>query len=591
MTIFTPSVTFSEKVKCRNERTALIYADPHNPLRHLQRGIIHFDLGFPDLAAADAYRALTLFDAVVDPESSEYEARENVDLVRDLSKLNLNASTKTTGSGDQDFLTENSVGMEDNSSESGSLFQPVTKETYEKQIRDVYILLVTSLVQCRCMRDAYEFCSQALALPECASPETGDYKVFEKQLDIIKGSMKPSQNTKMHDRAEVNETTVDPSRLDAQGYARRVLYPWNTFEPDRESPETLNLLNQRLKKIAPKCEVRTVALPALHDSSKPNQDEVSIQLGVVATEDIEPGEVILRETSLLTATNRLHDDLCDACNSRLPDLSEDVRPVACDECFDTVFCSEQCHDMAQSIYHPAMCGRDGLETIGRDIPDPRDKADYLYLLLVGRAIAMAATQNIHPLELPEIKYIWGDFHDLDELVTFADEQTGDLLPLPKSATLPFSFHLNILQPMRILEKMGIDPFVNVQFYDTWVLNTMYAKFRGTASGRLSTWDGGPEVCAVHPLWCLANHSCDPNVKWEWGGEITFTARTDDEKAVWGDSKVMKQNTSGIKKGDEILNHYCDIGLNVKERREWAEGALGGICRCHRCVWEAEQANP
>jgi hypothetical protein len=27
------------------------------------------------------------------------------------------------------------------------------------------------------------------------------------------------------------------------------------------------------------------------------------------------------------------------------------------------------------------------------------------------------------------------------------------------------------------------------------VNSLYAKFQG----RLSTWDGGPEVCAVHPL--------------------------------------------------------------------------------------------
>lgn len=31
---------------------------------------------------------------------------------------------------------------------------------------------------------------------------------------------------------------------------------------------------------------------------------------------------------------------------------------------------------------------------------------------------------------------------------------------------------------------------------------------------------------------------------------------------------------GIKKGEEILNHYCDIDLKVKDRREWAQGSLG-----------------
>lgn len=330
-----------------------------------------------------------------------------------------------------------------------------------------------------------------------------------------------------------------------------------------------------------------MALPALHGVSSAGEEEVSVQLGLFAKEDIAADEIILRENSLLTATNRLHDDLCDACNAPLPDLSAADPPVGCEGgCADTVFCSQACHDLAQRVYHGAICGlEDGLESIGKDIPDPKDKADYLYLLLLGRALAMSATQDVDALELPEVKYIWGDFHDYD--INSASNTGKD-----DSVSLPFSFQLNILQPMRFLEEMEIDPYASLSRYDTWVLNTLYAKFRGTASGRLSTWDGGPELCAVHPLWCLANHSCDPNVRWEWGGEITFRARHDEETAVWvrtdQDGKIAAKPSAkgGIAKDQEILNHYCDIGLPVKERREWASGALGGICRCDRCVWES-----
>jgi nuclear receptor interaction protein len=31
---------------------------------------------------------------------------------------------------------------------------------------------------------------------------------------------------------------------------------------------------------------------------------------------------------------------------------------------------------------------------------------------------------------------------------------------------------------------------------------------------------------------------------------------------------------GIRKGEEILNHYCDVKLGVKERWEWAKGRGG-----------------
>jgi hypothetical protein len=43
---------------------------------------------------------------------------------------------------------------------------------------------------------------------------------------------------------------------------------------------------------------------------------------------------------------------------------------------------------------------------------------------------------------------------------------------------------------------------------------------------------------------------------------------------------------GIKKGEEILNHYCDVDLPVQQRREWARGSLGGWCMCKRCRDEA-----
>lgn len=72
-------------------------------------------------------------------------------------------------------------------------------------------------------------------------------------------------------------------------------------------------------------------------------------------------------------------------------------------------------------------------------------------------------------------------------------------------------------------------------------------------------------------------------------------RKKDEKAVWRreidgvkEERATETSKEGvmIRKGEEILNHYCDIGIEVRERREWARGALGGLCQCARCQWEA-----
>ncbi|KAF9884438.1 hypothetical protein FE257_001769 [Aspergillus nanangensis] len=568
----------SDIIQRRAAITTQLYADPYNPHRHLERGLIHEQLGYADLASADAYRALSLLESVVDPDGCEFHARRRVS--------------------ETDNTQETNDSDEDDDDDDDNAYTPTTQEEYDAIIGAVYVLLVRSLVTCGCYRDALEFCMRGKALlEETTSRDTDEVKTLNAQMQLIKEAY-ISRQRKLN-KTVPDDVHIDASALNAQGLARRVLYPWNEHEPDRKSPETLHLLNERLKDVAPNCEVRAVALPALHAPDGDNNtdtntpDEVSIQLGLFAKEDIAPGDILLRETSLLTATNRLHDDLCDACNAPLPDLASDHPPIACADCDDIIFCGQKCYDRAQTIYHGAVCGlMDNLESIGKDIPDPKDKADYLYLLLLGRAIAMAATQDVHPLDLPEIKYIWGDFHEFDATTFPAHDSQAEA----SGAALPFSFHLNILQPMRLLEEMELDPYAALPRYDTWVLNTLYAKFRGTASGRLSTWDGGPELCAVHPLWCLANHSCDPNVRWEWGGEITFRARGEEERAVWtkrsaggeGEEPVTRRVGRGIRKDEEILNHYCDIGLDVKERREWARGALGGWCLCERCVWEADE---
>lgn len=552
----------SELLQARAQTTTQLYADPHNPHLYLDRARLYEKLSFPDLAAADAYRALSLLESVVDPDGCEFHANKVAE-----------SSVSQKHNGDE---------SEDEDDDDGTV--PVTQEEYDALIGEVYAVLVRSLVRCGCYRDAYEFGVRGLGLLRDLADSSSATTVLHEQMDQIKTIYKFRTDT----QGEIDLDAIDSAALPAQGRARRVLYPWNEHEPDRRAPEELRFLNERLADIAPKCEVRAVALPALHDAAT-GEEEVSVQLGLFAKEDIAADEIILRESSLLTATNRLHDDLCDACNAPLPELSAAEPPVGCEGgCADTVFCSQACHDKAQTIYHGAICGlEDGLESIGKDIPDPKDKADYLYLLLLGRALAMSATQDVDALDLPEVKYIWGDFHDFDIQTASAGDD---------AATLPFSFQLNILQPTRFLEEMEIDPYASLSRYDTWVLNTLYAKFRGTASGRLSTWDGGPELCAVHPLWCLANHSCDPNVCWEWGGEITFRARGNEETAVWSRTKsdgtieMKPLKAGGIAKDQEILNHYCDIGLPVKERREWASGALGGMCRCDRCAWEAGETN-
>lgn len=196
------------------------------------------------------------------------------------------------------------------------------------------------------------------------------------------------------------------------------------------------------------------------------------QLGVFAKADIAPGEEILTEKSLLTGISRLHDFYCDACSIALSNASDDQQPttVSCEECEEVFFCSEECHDLAQDNYHPSLCG-----VVTEQKVRASEAADVLYTRLLVRTMGLAETQDVHPLDLKEVRYIWGDYN-APNLAENSKLDSDPFAAVPQ--TLPFSFEANILRPLHILEKMDINIYEQGHRYDTWIFNTLYAKFRG-----------------------------------------------------------------------------------------------------------------
>ena len=549
----------------REQLTASLHDYPLDPRKHLARAQCYLVLKYADLAAGDAYRALELVENGLDEDYSDY--------LPEIWDEERQESIQYTG------------------------------ETYESDLVDqkfeCLLLIAESCSQLGCLQDGLQYLLRAETLASTVSRKNQCKNLRENILQKTGASKTNGSQTG-------DDITTTRKALSNNGAAPREIYPWNDFEPDRSQAEVLLVLNQQLSRVAPFLEARTTALPVLHatrdensweDEKNGNTDEMSIQLGLFAKQNLKPGKRILHEPSLLTACRTLHSSLCDCCQSPLPDLSSAKRPIPCPHCMDTVFCSYQCAHLAERKYHGAVCENElGLEEIGREINSDSPSED-LYLLLLCRVIAMSVTQNAHPLELEEVKFLWGDFST------------------PSTKTeLPFSMKYNVELPHRILDVLGISPFSPkaLNQYDTWIIETLYAKFRGVASAKQSTWDGKPEVAAVHPLWCLANHSCDPNIKWEWpapaqhsavlgegteadedsiGSGIVMAVRNGEERPLWGQNLGTENNTQrsgGINAGEEILNHYCDIRLSVRERREWASGALGGACMCPRCQWEELQ---
>lgn len=539
------NMTHEDLIQRRQGLTDALSHGPLNPEVLLGRAEVYRKLGYPDLAAADAYYALTLVETAIDPDFS--------DLCPEYKDQEQNRPW------------------------------PHSEETISKALVWALEVLVESLTKLGCLKQALTYLLQ-LEKYSSSGTEQSQRRVHERFTeDILKRyrELKP-QAAKIETLDDLEECRT---QLPTAGLAPREVYPWDTFEPDRTSAESLGLINGVLAASGPDLEVRATVLPILGKHDQDNNSETCIQLGLFASKDLSPSQSILHERSIITAIRPIDASLCDLCASPLPELSAPEPPVACPECTTTIFCSASCLDFALERYHkPPFCdNEDGLDEIGRDANAPFP-ADDLYFLLVARTIAMAEAQDVHPLDLFETKFLCGEFTSHDA---------------PPS--LPFSFTHNVILPFRffttlMLSDLSVTPYSTkwTERYDHWIIQTLYAKFRGVASARQSTWDAKPEVAAVHPLWCLANHSCAPNVSWTWGEgpEIVYEVR---EKPVWQREHGRRSSRgggskdevyTGIKKNEEIMNHYVDVELGIRERREYGMGPLGGACRCERCVVES-----
>lgn len=537
----------------RQQLTNALANSPYDLILYLDRAVVYSHLGYPDLAAGDAYRALLLADEVRDVSFEYHEqARE---------ALRGYSTTPCPDVLNHGALVEGIPAMIN--PEDVETSDPRNVLAHLASVRCFQILSL-SLLLCGCLKSALQFCERGLnTVP--ANKELLEIRGYIEQVGRRKLRKKP-------------DDPIESNDLSDRGVVRREVYPWNSHEPDRFSEESLSFLNGQLATMAPKCEVRVSCLPVLLERES-NTDGYDIiptcnQLGLFAKDDIAAGEPVLEEYSLLTANNRHKESSCDACGTELPPLDNNPKAVSCPECYDTIFCDEFCYNQAREQYHPAVCDTD-VDSIAKD-PDSADIDQSLYLLLLARLLAMSTHQEIHPLDAKEIKYIWGDF-----VPTELNDIDGSInAEPPPEWTLPFSFKYNIEIPLHILEKMDIDIYATLDKHDLWVFNTAYAKFRGTASARKNPRDGRPDVAAVHPFWCLANHDCNPNVTWEWGGKMVLSAR---------ETRPVGNQPGGIKAGEEILNHYCDVDLPVQLRREWAQGSLGGWCMCQRCRHESATA--
>ena len=170
----------------------------------------------------------------------------------------------------------------------------------------------------------------------------------------------------------------------------------------------------------------------------------------------------------------------------------------CNLCMAAVFCCSDCFGIAGD-FHLKLCNTEieaeirsayhekarkvaweDLEAVGNKMT-MHPKARCLYDLLFVRLYAMATDQKMNPLSLPEVRWLNGDLGEAASLQKVAEENriaysaSTSTDNQTNRKTLPWTLMNNVLLPISYLRTMKIDPIINLDTTDGWIINTLYAK--------------------------------------------------------------------------------------------------------------------
>ncbi|KAF7884686.1 uncharacterized protein EAF02_005022 [Botrytis sinoallii] len=138
---------------------------------------------------------------------------------------------------------------------------------------------------------------------------------------------------------------------------------------------------------------------------------------------------------------------------------------------------------------------------------------------------------------------------------------------------PWSLDIRVIWPLKTLEILGIDVFAN-QWYDTWVLETLWQIFRVNSAGAYNaetSMDAGSIASTQCSTIVVKIRECGLHIS------RTLIGRARSFNTGLGEK---------LKKGEEVCVSYIEVLARSKmERRKALAGWLSGDCKCKRCLAE------
>lgn len=544
---------------------------PYNPICYANLASAYNQLGFTDIAASNAYKAILLVECALYDSTTSYPSlpylRENI-----LTFMRL-------------MLVTNS------------------RCRIDDQLNEIRAYAYRELLFA--LKYSGAFWDGLLEGKKAKELYPGDRRILNLMDELRDNYL---------DRCKFSENNLDKNQqktFSKRGKIITLQYPWLDAKLFYRTPEMLRQVNESLKTSC--CEVKPVVFGADSRNLTPPAENTDVgSLGVFATKNILKGELFMVDHTVLSVTSvagsKKHH--CDACQSfllypyfpRENGPREKVYPKCCKS---VAYCSIKCRDEAAGL-HSVICGKplDYLYEEVKVIQDAESQENgYMpRSLLLCRVIAAIIPEirrtGTHPLQ-----------HNLTARLV-ANYSPANVRHEEKNSGT-WTFKQNVVQPTKFLLQIGVDIF-RTRNWDQEVIQTLDWRVQNNANMGLSSFypKGSPESQqakregidnlinsnSINPNYIFFNHSCLYNANWSGSTECDtdYRSMTDMKGNILGggNSAVRCFAVRNIKKDEEIFISYVGETRKYKisaKKRKWCRDSLNkwfpGGCGCAICEEE------
>ncbi|KAE9965052.1 hypothetical protein BLS_007894 [Venturia inaequalis] len=444
--------------------TAGILQRPYSPKRWMLRAGALMRLGYPDLAAGDAYKATILF------------GRPSATFNSIHSRLNREGVPRGC----------------------------TRKATFDQRVDELRCDVTQTLATC------LFFCN---SFQECLDVLLQDTREECRYVLTLRAAAEDGLEKERQDHAAegLDEAAIAKKLLSGTVTSRT--YPWMREELAIRNHKKMASLKKEMEHTSRgQCIIKrsqTVSPPSAQDMKNGKLDDA---WGAFANQDIDAESTILRDSTAYVSCSKI----CRCSNCGDESCWAGFKMSCCSRAFCSVECKEAVlghnHDRFQCLGPPTPLNlkQDCLgytiksteeieELHHQTISCKKTKVQNDLLHKVLNTAYQSQIYNIderHPLECYALKTLTAA-RGSEEVVEFSLEH-------------------NIKAPIDMLVESGVDIFTNADL-DTWVIQTIQSRLSA------NTWErelDGMEYLGLSFLYAIFNHCCEPNVYWDFAEDRT-----------------------------------------------------------------------